>query len=179
MEAREIWDISWSIINFGIVIYIVIKLLGKPTRDFLDDRQGEVRDAIDEVRNDREKAIAQADKFSEKLMGVDREIKEITHRINSEAQIERMKTIEAAKEVFSKIIESTRRKAALEVENTKMSLTKEVAGMVVKLAEENIKRSITPNQHRVLIDQCIPQIPKISEPKRAGGKPVRNLPPYK
>jgi F-type H+-transporting ATPase subunit b len=172
MEAREIWDISWRIINFGIVIYIIVKFLGEPARDFLDGTQKEIKDAIDGLRNDREKAVAKAEETSKKLMGVTREIEEITHRIDSEAQIKRTKTVEAAKEVFNKIIESTRRKAILEAENAQLALREEVANIVVKLAEENIKRSITPNQHRVLIDEFICETPKISGLERTGREPV-------
>lgn len=166
MEAREIWDLSWRIINFGILVALVVKFLGRPTRDFLDNRQGEIRTTIDEIRNDREKVVAKAEEFREKLMGLDREIKEMTHRINSEAQRERIETVEVAKETFREIIESARRKAALEAEKAKLVLRKEVADMVVKLAQENIKKSITPDHHRVLIDQYLFEILKISDKGR-------------
>lgn len=166
MDVREIWDLSWRIINFGIVVTLVFKFLGRPTRDFLDNRQGEIRATIDEVMNDKEKAVAEAEEFREKLMGLDREIKEMTYRINSDAERERIETVEVAKEVFREIIESARRKAALEAEKAKLVLRKEVADMVVKLAEENIKKSITPDHHRVLIDQYLFEIVKISDKNR-------------
>jgi len=163
MEAREIWDLSWRIINFGIVVALVVKFLGRPTRDFLDKKQREIKATIDEIKNDKEKAAAKAEDFTRKLMDLDREIKEMTHRINSEAQGERIKAIEAAKEIFRQIIESARRKAALEAEKAKLVLRKEVADMIVKLAQEKIKKSITSDHHRVLIDQYLLEILKISD----------------
>lgn len=161
MEAREIWDLSWRIINFGIVVVIVVKFLGRPTRDFLNNRQGEIKATIDEIRNDKENAVAQVEEFREKLMGLDREIKELTQRINSEAERERIETVGVAKKVFREIIETARRKAVLEAEKGKLVLRKEVADMTVKLAEEKIKKSITPDHHRVLIDQYLLEIVKI------------------
>ncbi len=166
MEAREIWNFSWSIINFGILAAIVFKFLGRPTKDFLDNRQGEIKATINEMRNGKEKAVAKVEELREKLTDLDLEIKEMTQHINSEAERERIETVEVAKETFREIIESARRKAALEAEKAKLVLRKEIADVVVKLAEESIKKSITPDHHRVLIDQYLFEILKISDKSR-------------
>ena len=156
--SLNIWHIIATIANLLILAWIIKKLLFKPVKKVIAERQGQV----EEIYRNAEEASAQAEHdrqlYSEKLAGAKEEadtiVKAATQRadrLGDEIIADAKMQAAAAKKKAEAEIEQEKKKAMNELKN-------EVAGISVQIAESVVGREITEDDHRELIDSFIDKL---------------------
>ena len=155
VDKRMIWDFVWRIINFGILVFFLYKVLKNPLRQFLYSRKEQVEVALKEAEEARIKAEEKYKEYEEKVKNLEKEKEAIIERMKKEAEAEKARILREAEEKAKKIIEQAKILAQQEFEKEKEMLKIEATEKVINLATELLKRNITKDDHQKLIQETI------------------------
>ncbi|MEJ5347983.1 MAG: ATP synthase F0 subunit B [Desulfosoma sp.] len=157
---RSLWDLSWRWINFGILVYFILKYLKGPVVNFIKGRQLAIAGVFDEIA-EKERALERRRRELEELLaGLDEKIKAIKAYYHEIGQEEKNKILAQADRTRRQILEEAKLVAAREFEDAKKRFRAEVVEAAVAMAEERIRKKMTKNDHRLLLENYILLIQK-------------------
>lgn len=142
----NIWQIAFQIFNFGVVLFILNKVLYKPVMKMLDDRAKKINEGMSAAEKNLK---AQDDLEKTKKAELAKARKEAT-RIIETAQLDAKKKAEEvikaahakAKEEVAKMTNTAQKE--LEVERTK--LHKEAATLAAAMAKKALEDTLTTKE---------------------------------
>jgi len=133
-----------KLVNLVIFLTILYLLLRKPTREFFRQRLAGVRESLDRASREKQEATAKMAELDTRLNRLDADLHEIGTQSDREAAAERARMDAEAKRDVEKI----REMATREVESAKQvalaDLRAFAATTAVDLAEQMIRREMTP-----------------------------------
>lgn len=140
-----------KLVNLAIFLTVLYLLLRKPTRDFFSRRLASVRETLDRAAREKREATAKMAELDARLNRLDADLREIGAQSEREAAAERARMDAEAKKDAEKI----REMAAREVEAAKQvalaDLRAFAAATAVDLAEQTIRREMTPADDAKLV----------------------------
>ncbi len=151
-------DFLYRLLNFSIVVAILVYFLKKPIGNALSGRREDIEKALAEAKKVKEEAEAKFAEYDKKLNQATQEIVTISASIRKEAEMEKQKIIENAREQAAKIEQDAEKAAALEVEKARINLQQEAAQLAVGIAEELLKKNFTKDDDSRLIDEYMQKV---------------------
>ena len=159
--AGDLGNAIWTLVIFGLVLFVLGKYAWGPMLDSLQQREKFIRDSLEQAKADREAAEARLKEYEEKLTSaraeataiVDegrRDADEARRRIETEAKAEADKAVRRAK----REIQIAQQTAVKELYSTSASLATELAGRV-------LRREVTPEDHERLISESLDELGNI------------------
>ncbi|HRP02030.1 MAG TPA: F0F1 ATP synthase subunit B [Candidatus Kapabacteria bacterium] len=150
----------WTIVNFGIFLFLVVKLGGKGIIKALNDRE----DAINKAIADAEEANREAKKLlsesKEKIDNAQQEVTLILAKGREQSEALLRNTTEAADKVKQQKIDEAIKEIERNKELAINQLRAEVADLVVNATEKIISVKLNKDQDLKLVEQYINQLPK-------------------
>ncbi len=150
----------WTLFNFFIVLFIVIKFGVKPIVNGLNSRENSIKDAIEHAEKANSEAQALLKESQEKLRNAQSEMSEIIQKGRVQAEEMLRKAGEDADKVKKQKVED----AVKEIERSKDAaiheLRKEVATLVVGATEKLLDETLDKDKHYKLIESYIEKLPK-------------------
>ncbi|MCB1195562.1 F0F1 ATP synthase subunit B [bacterium] len=152
-------DISFTmilqIINFGILMWVLNKLLYKKLLDYLDRRAEGVKVDLDEASRLQNEAKTLLEQREEELMQAKTQAASIVRNSKKEGEEARTQILARAEQESQKIIDDG--KAAVETERKKAAaqLRSDVADVAVAVAEKIVEKSISAKEHTSLVDDVL------------------------
>lgn len=151
-------DFIYRLLNFLIVVAILVYFLKKPIRNALSGRRDDIETALVEARKAKEEAEAKFAEYDKKLAQATQEIANISASIRKEADMEKQKIIDNAREQAVKIEQDAEKAAALEVAKARLSLQQEAVQLAVGVAEDLLKKNFTKDDDSRLIDEYMQKV---------------------
>ncbi|HMB15417.1 MAG TPA: F0F1 ATP synthase subunit B [Pelovirga sp.] len=151
-------DFLYRLLNFSIVVAILVYFLKKPIRNALSGRREDIENALAEAKKVKEEAEAKFAEYDKKLDQATQEIAAISASIRKEAEMEKQKIIENAREQATKIEQDAEKAAALEVAKARISLQQEAVQLAVGVAEDLLKKNFTKDDDSRLIDEYMQKV---------------------
>ena len=156
--SLNIWHILATIANLLILAWIIKKLLFKPVKNIIAQRQGQV----EEIYRNAEEASAQAEHdrqlYSEKLAGAQDEADTIVKAATQRADRLGEEIIAGAKAKAADTVKKAEAEIAQEKKKAMNELKNEVAEISVEIAKSVVEREIKEEDHRELIDSFIEKL---------------------
>ena len=156
------WTALFTLCNMLITFLILKKLLFKPVKKMIDDRQKEIADQYAEAERRRQEAeqaklaydqeIAQAKQKRDEIV---REAAELAHR--QERDI-----LNAAREEAKAITAKAHSDNRQERRKVFNEMKTEISDIAIEIAEKVTEKEIDSDKHRELIDSFIDQIGEAS-----------------
>lgn len=156
------WTALFTLCNMLITFLILKKLLFKPVKKMIDDRQKEIADQYAEAERRRQEAeqaklaydqeIAQAKQKRDEIV---REAAELAHR--QERDI-----LNAAREEAKAITAKAHSDICQERRKVFNEMKTEISDIAIEIAEKVTEKEIDSDKHRELIDSFIDQIGEAS-----------------
>ena len=156
------WTALFTLCNMLITFLILKKLLFKPVKKMIDDRQKEIADQYAEAERRRQEAeqaklaydqeIAQAKQKRDEIV---REAAELAHR--QERDI-----LNAAREEAKAITAKAHSDIRQERRKVFNEMKTEISDIAIEIAEKVTEKEIDSDKHRELIDSFIAQIGEAS-----------------
>ncbi len=145
------------IINFIILMFVLKKLLYKPLMDYLNKREGQIKQDLDEAKKNK----ASAEKILEEQKEVLRKAKEEARAIRDEAhksaRLQSEQILKDANEQRDTIIRDAQQMIDVELNKAKDSIQKEIGDFVVELTDKMIGKKLTKDEDLKFIDELIEQ----------------------
>lgn len=159
--SSGIGSLGWPFANFVLYIVIMYKLLAKPLKDALIKRRENIVSYVDQAAAKEREAHNEFTQVSQLLAGVNEEIAELKRRIAEEAEHESQSILEAAGQRAERIEVHGRESSIAEQKATETMLRKELAELVVKLAEEKVRSALTVEGDRELRARAVTRVKQL------------------
>ncbi len=154
----NLWQILISLGNLFIIFIILKKVLYKPVKNVLAQRQA----AIDEQYAAADEAVEQANadkaEWEQKMQNAKSEADSILQSATATATKRGERIISEAKEKADGIIRQAEIEAGLERQRATDGIKREIVEVSGVLAEKMLEREINADDHRNLIDSFIEKI---------------------
>lgn len=158
----NLWTALFTLCNMLITFLILKKLLFKPVKKMIDDRQREIADQYAEAERRRQEAeqarlaydqeIAQAKQKRDEIV---REAAELAHRRERDI-------LDAAREEAKAITAKAQSDIRQERRKVFNEMKTEISDIAIEIAEKVTEKEIDSDKHRQLIDSFIDQIGEAS-----------------
>jgi len=159
-EGRQIWDMAWRIINFGILAALLWKLLGDKIKTYFGDRRGEIAQMLEEADKAKKEAEQQHAEYLKKLENVEQDIKDIRQAIMGELESEKARIIEEGKVAAERIVEQAKWSAEQEVVKAKNSLKNQVVDLAGDMAASLVTQNLNQEDQRKIIEEYLDKVVK-------------------
>jgi F-type H+-transporting ATPase subunit b len=152
------WTLLFSMVNFGILLYLLKRLLFKPALEFLDRRREQIASRINAARASELEAkqlVVEREAELQQARGRAEEILDAARR-DAEAIIAQARN--AAKSDADKILSDGKHRLEQERDNMIHELREAYADIAILGAERVLDREIRIDDHRRLLDQLLEEI---------------------
>src|ERR1700737_5115047 len=116
-----------QMINFGLLLFILIKLLYKPLLAKMEERTQAIRKSLEEAQAARAEAGGERGEHASKLQAAYAEAQAIRATALKEAGEEQRRLVEAARAEATRLVETARSELAQDVRRARQDLRQEVA----------------------------------------------------
>lgn len=145
----------WRILNFAILVFVLVKFVGKPLKAFLKQRTEMIEKSIKEAREAKEIAQKALFEVEERLKLKDSEVAEILSVAKVTGEEEKKRLIEDAERLKVRILEQAKANIDHEVKMAKEAIKAEAVEEAIKLSEEKIKSRLTKKDQDKILEDSI------------------------
>ncbi len=148
----------WTLLLFGISMYVLAKLAFPRISAALDKRQHAIEESIDHaerVRHDADELLAE---YRERLQEARGQADEIVGRARTAADTHERDAQEEAKAKREQMMEQTRRDIESETRRAIQEIRREVADLTVAATEKVTRKTLTEDDQRRLVQDALSEL---------------------
>lgn len=144
--------------NFAILVGVLVYFLKTPLATYLSSRSGQIRQDLVSAEQMKTAAAAQLAEIQQKMSTLPGELEALRRQGAEDVKSERERIARAAETERTRLLDQTRREIEMRLRVAKRELTEHAAQLAVQVAEQRIKRSITPDDQMRLVDRYASQL---------------------
>ena len=163
-------DFLWKTANFIILFGGLTYLLYKPIRSFLEKRARDIQLSLKEAADSRKDAEQKLKEIETRLAGLEKEIEKMRKEAEKEGRKEKEETLQLAQRETEKIKYFAKQEIDAIIRSRIRELREYSAALATTLAEERIKRKMSPELQSQLINRSIERLDKLDEKPNSGQK---------
>lgn len=152
---RPAFDLVLRWLNFGIIVFILVKYAKTPLKNFLLSRREELAREIRGIEEEKEKAHAKIQEATRMLEESEVRFNKIKDRIVREGEKKKQAIIEDAQQESQILLESAKNKIENQLLVAKNKLKSELVDLAISLALERLPGEITADDDRKLTHQFL------------------------
>jgi F-type H+-transporting ATPase subunit b len=156
--GRGIVDVVARIVNFGILAGTLVYLLRSPLATYLGDRSAQIRHDLVNADEMKRAAAAQIEDIDRRMKALPGELEALRQQGAREIAAEEERIRVAAGAERDRLLEQARREIDLQVKVAERELVSHAAELAVGLASERIKKNITDDDQKRLVDRYVAQL---------------------
>ncbi len=165
VSRQSVHGVPWldtiaRLLNFAILVGVLVYFLRAPIAGYLARRSTEIRSDLVNAAETRRAAEAELAAIEQKLKALPGEIEALKARGSAEIAAEEARIRQAADAERARLLEQARREIDLQLRAAERDLVKRAAELTVTLASDRIRRTITDEDQKRLVDQYLAQMQK-------------------
>lgn len=160
--AGDIGNALWTLVIFGLVVFVLGKFAWKPILKGLNDREAFIRASLEQAKRDRDEAELRLKEYNEKLVHARKEATEIVEEARRDADVVKHKIEEAGRAEAAAMVERAKREIAIATDSAKKELYSVSADLATRIAEKLLVRELSPADHDRLLREAIDDIERES-----------------
>jgi F-type H+-transporting ATPase subunit b len=142
-------------LNFGIIVFILVKYARTPIKDFLLSRREEVAREIELVEGKKEAANKKIEDAVRMLDESEVRFARVKERIIQEGETKKQKLIEDAKQESKILLESTMKKIDNQLLDAQKAFKSELVDAAISLAMKRLPDEITTEDNQNFTNQFL------------------------
>lgn len=156
--GNPVVEIGAKLLNFGLLVGLLVYFLRSPIAGYLASRSSQIRQDLVTAADMRATATAQLAEIDRKMQALPHELEALTRQGAADVQAEQARIAEAAAAERARLLEQTRREIDMRMRIARRELTEHAAALAVGVAEQRIRRAITPEDQIRLVDRYASQL---------------------
>ncbi len=148
----------WTLLLFGISMFILAKLAFPRITEALDRRQKAIEDSIDAADRTRHEADELLAEYRERLKESREQAEGIIDRARKAADVHEREAKEEATEERERMLEQTRRDIESETRRAIQEIRNEVADLTVMATEKVTRKSLDDDDQRRLVEDALKEL---------------------
>jgi F-type H+-transporting ATPase subunit b len=145
---RPVFDLVMRWLNFGIIVFILVKYARTPIKDFLLSRRAEVAREIEMVEDKKEAANKKIQDAARMLDESEKRFARVKERIIQEGEAKKQKLIEDAQQESKILLASTMKKIENQLLETQRAFKSELVDTAISLAMKRLPDEITTEDNQ-------------------------------
>jgi F-type H+-transporting ATPase subunit b len=158
----------WTLLNFGVLFWILNKLLFVPLREGHHKKRALIKGELDRATAAREKAEGLMAEYKTKVDGLDKEVDDILKTARTTAKTEKERILADAQAEAQKIRESAVAAAGREGERIRKEIEADVVDRAVDAAEKAIRAKLGTGDQKQMFADHLTEVADIKLEERAG-----------
>ena len=144
--------------NFAVLVGALVYFLRAPIAAYLSSRSSQIRQELVTASEMRSAAAAQLAEIEKKMSALPAELDQLRRQGAEDVKAEQARISQAAVQERDRLLEQTRREIDTRLRVAKRELTEHAAQLAVQVAEQRIKRTITPDDQIRLVQRYASQL---------------------
>ena len=157
-EGHPVLDMFARLVNFGILAGSLWWLLKSPIRGYLDDRGKQIRSDLVTAAETKQAAATQIEEIDRRMKALPAEIDALRVQGAQEIAAEEERIRVAAAAERDRLLEQARRDIDMQVRIAERDLVAHAADLAVGVAADRIKKTITDEDQKRLVDRYVGQL---------------------
>ena len=145
----------WTLIIFGIVMFVLRTFAWKPIIQALDDRAGKIHEDIDRAEGIRKDAETRLKEYMDKLNGLREEGQEIIAEARRDAEDLKAEILNTAREEAEAVKNRGIRDIQLAKDKALEDYHRQVTELAMSIAAQVLGRAVKPDEHEELIKEAV------------------------
>jgi len=158
LSPAKLKDLAFRIMNFVVLLIILVKFGAKPIADGLSSRRKQIKEEIEDLEAKKADAEQAYKEFSKKLESVEKDVGGIVEKAVAQAEIEKVRILDAAEKSAGDIKRSAEMAIANEVTAAKRALKGEITEQAAVMAEELIIKNLTSDDQVKIIEDYLDKV---------------------
>jgi F-type H+-transporting ATPase subunit b len=167
-HSSGLMDFLWKTVNFIILFGGLTYLLYKPIRSFLEKRAQDIQSSLKEAADSRKDAEQKLKEIETRLAGLEKEIEKFMKEAEKEGRREKEETQKRAQQETERIKYFAKQEIDAIIRSRIREIREYSAALATALAEERIKRKMSPELQSLLINRSIERLDKLDEKQNSG-----------
>jgi F-type H+-transporting ATPase subunit b len=148
----------WTLLLFGISMYILWKLAFPRISEALDKRQHAIEESIDHAERVRRQADELLDEYRERLSEARTQAEAILDRARKTGEVTERNAQEQAEQRRQQLMEQTRREIEAETRRAIQQIRSEVADLTVMATEKVTRKVLDEEDQRRLVEDALSEL---------------------
>jgi F-type H+-transporting ATPase subunit b len=148
----------WTLLTFGVAMYILSKAVFPRIQSALDKRQKAIEETLDASERARREADELLAEYRERLRAARDQAEEIIGRANRSAENHEAESLAEARRRREELMEQARRDIEQETRRAIQEIRKEVAGLTVMATEKVTRKTLTDDDQRRLVEEALEEL---------------------
>ena len=157
-QGRGIVDVIARVVNFAVLAGTLVYFLRSPIRTYLADRSGQIRRDLVEAAEMRRSAAVQIEEIDRRMKALPGELDALRAQGAEEIAAEEARIRATAAIERDRLLEQARREIDAQVKVAERELVSHAADLAVGVAAERIKKNITDDDQKRLVDRYVQQL---------------------
>jgi F-type H+-transporting ATPase subunit b len=148
----------WTLLVFGISMYVLAKVAFPRIAEALDKRQRAIEDSIETSERVRREADQMLEEYRHRLADARGQADEIVARARKTGEAHEQEVLAQAKVKREEMMEQTRRDIETETRRAIQEIRKEVADLTVAATEKVTRKSLTAEDQKRLVEEALAEL---------------------
>jgi F-type H+-transporting ATPase subunit b len=145
----------FTFINFGLFVYLFRRFTREPLRDFFKSRHKELVDLMASTAREKQEAQRLRKECEDKIAALDRIRADLIADVQRMAQLERQKSLAAAREAAERMKHDAERTAATDLQRAIAELREEAVRLATAMATEDLRRRLDAKDRERLLEEFL------------------------
>lgn len=151
----DIGNFIFTLIIFGLVVYLLGKFAWKPLLNVLNEREQTIRSSLETARQERETAERLLAEYRTQLEKARDEAAAIIAEGRRDGEVLRQHMREDAQKESEQIITRAKREIQLATDSARKELHDEASELAVRVAGRIIRKELSAADHRALVTESL------------------------
>lgn len=160
--AGDVGNALWTLVIFGLVVFVLGKFAWKPILKGLNDREAFIRASLEQAKKDRDEAELRLKEYNEKLVHARKEATEIVEEARRDADTVKQKIEESGRAEAAAMIDRAKREIAIATDSAKKELYTLSADLAARVAGKLLPRELNDADHERLLREALDEIERES-----------------
>jgi F-type H+-transporting ATPase subunit b len=148
----------WTLILFLFTMWVLSKLAFPQIQKALDKRANQIKESMDAAERQRHEADELLAEYRARLKEAREQADDIVARARKAAESSKSAATEEGREKREELVAAARRDIEAETRRSLDRIRKEVADLTVLATEKVTRKSLTPDDHKRLVDEALGEI---------------------
>ena len=148
----------WTLIVFGVSLYVLAKVAFPRIAEALDKRQKAIEDSIDTAERTRREADKLLEEYRERLTEARHQADDIVARARKAGEQQEADAVMKAKERREELLAQARRDIEAETRRAIQEIRAEVADLTVLATEKVTRKTLTAEDQRRLVEEALKEL---------------------
>jgi F-type H+-transporting ATPase subunit b len=148
----------WTLIAFGILLWLLSKLAFPRIAENLDKRQQAIEESIDTAERTKSEADELLQEYRQRLHEARRQAEDIVARARKAGEVHERESLEQARVQREELMAQTRRDIEAETRRAIQEIRREVADLTVLATEKVTRKTLTDEDQRKLVDEALSEL---------------------